>query len=87
MKIEEEIKGYHQREIPKGELGEFSKIIEEYTELLDAHEQDARVLEICELTDLIGAIKHYAAKKYNLSLDDLMKFSHMTEDAFKAGKR
>ena len=34
--------GYHRREISKGELGEFSKIIEEYTELLDAHEQSNR---------------------------------------------
>ena len=37
--------GYHRREIPKGELGEFSKIIEEYTELLDAHEQSNNVLD------------------------------------------
>lgn len=79
--------GYHKREIPKGILGEFSKITEEYTELLDAHEQDARVLEICELTDLIGAIKHYASAKFGLGLDDLIKFSNQTESAFKAGKR
>ena len=83
----EEITGYHVREIPKGELGEFSKIQEEYTELLDAHEQDSKVLEICELTDLIGAIKHYAKNKFNLSFDDLLKFSAQTENAFKLGKR
>lgn len=83
----EEVKGYHQREIPKGELGEFSKITEEYVELFDAHEQDAKVLEICELTDLIGAIKHYAANKFGLTLEDLIKFTTMTENAFKAGKR
>ena len=79
--------GYHRREIPKGELGEFSKIIEEYTELLDAHEQSNNVLEICELTDLIGAIKYYAKEKFNLSLDDLIVFSEATENAFKNGKR
>jgi len=79
--------GYHVREIPKGILGEFSKIVEEYTELLDAHEQNGNVLEICELTDLIGAIKHYAKNKFNLSLEDLIKFSVQTENAFKSGKR
>ena len=83
----DKITGYHRIEIPKGELGEFSKIVEEYTELLDAHEQNANVLEICELTDLIGAIKYYASNKFNLSLDDLIKFSIQTENAFKNGKR
>lgn len=82
-----EIKGYHVREIPKGTLGEFSKIQEEYIELLDAHEQNANVLEICELTDLIGAIRYYAENKFNLSLEDLIKFSQQTENAFKNGKR
>jgi hypothetical protein len=79
--------GYHVREIPKGVLGEFSKIVEEYTELLDAHEQNSNVLEICELTDLIGAIRYYAENKFNLSLEDLIKFSMQTENAFKNGKR
>lgn len=83
----EENTGYHVREIPKGVLGEFSKIVEEYTELLDAHEQNSNVLEICELTDLIGAIRYYAGNKFNLSLDDLIKFSIQTENAFKNGKR
>lgn len=83
----EENTGYHVREIQKGTLGEFSKIVEEYTELLDAHEQNAKVLEICELTDLIGAIRYYAGNKFNLSLEDLIKFSMQTEKAFKNGKR
>ena len=38
--------GYHRREIPKGELGEFSKITEEFTELYDAVEQQNSVLEL-----------------------------------------
>ena len=80
-------KGYHLREIPKGVLGEFSKIKEEFTELEDAHEQDSKVLEICELTDLIGAIRYYAGNKFNLSLEDLIRFSMQTEQAFKNGKR
>ena len=32
--------GYHLRNIEKGELGEFSKIREEFEELLDAHDID-----------------------------------------------
>ena len=83
----EENTGYHIREITKGTLGEFSKITEEYTELLDAFEQSNKVLQICELTDLLGAIKHYAQDKFNLSLNDLISFNDLTENAFKNGKR
>lgn len=83
----EENTGYHIRNISKGVLGEFSKITEEYTELLDAYEQNNKVLQICELTDLIGAIKHFAKDKFNLSLDDLISFNDLTENAFKSGKR
>ena len=79
--------GYHIRNISKGVLGEFSKITEEYTELLDAYEQNNKVLQICELTDLIGAIKHFAKDKFNLTLDDLISFNDLTENAFKSGKR
>ena len=78
--------GYHKLEIPKGVLGQFSKITEEYIELSDAIQQNDKVLTICELTDLIGAIGHFA-KQYNLSLDDLIAFNKKTESAFKEGKR
>lgn len=79
--------GYHKRKIEKGVLREFSKIREEFDELTDAHEQDNRVLEICELCDLLGAIKHYASSKFCLSIDDLLKFTASTERAFECGKR
>ena len=79
--------GYHRREIPKGELGEFSKITEEFTELYDAVEQQNSVLELCEMADLIGAIKHYSEKHYNIGLDKLIQFMECTENAFKSGKR
>lgn len=78
--------GYHTREIQKGVLGEFSKIKEEFEELEDGVIQDVKPLIICELSDLIGAIEEYA-KKYNLTLEDLIKFSNMTKSAFKEGKR
>lgn len=78
--------GYHKREITKGKIGEFSKIKEEFEELSDAHHQADKVLIICEMTDLIGAIEEYA-KSFNLTIDDLTKFSDKTKSAFKEGKR
>jgi hypothetical protein len=79
--------GYHTTLIEKGEIGEFSKIREEFEELRDAESQECKVLAICELTDLIGAIEEYAMTQYNLTLADLKQFSDMTKSAFKEGKR
>lgn len=79
--------GYHKKEIVKGILGEFSKIQEEIEELSDAIEQDDKILQICELSDLIGAIESYSELKFNLSLSDLIKFSNKTKSAFKENKR
>jgi phosphoribosyl-ATP pyrophosphohydrolase len=78
--------GYHRVEIEKGEIGEVSKITEEYQELIDAYMQSDKVMIVCELTDLIGAIEEYA-KKFNLTLEDLKKFSDKTKSAFLEGKR
>lgn len=78
--------GYHNRKIERGVLGEFSKIREEYEELADGHEQNNPVLQICEMCDLIGAIEAYA-KKFNLSLDDLVKMKDSTKSAFEEGAR
>lgn len=78
--------GYHKTKIPKGILGEFSKIEEEFLELKDAKEQGDKVLILCELTDMLGAIEEYI-KKYNLTLYDLKLFSDKTKEAFKEGSR
>jgi hypothetical protein len=78
---------YHKKEIQKGALGEFSKISEEYQELEDAFEQQDKVLQICELTDLVGAIEFYATKQFGLTLEDLKKFSDKTKSAFIEKKR
>lgn len=79
--------GYHKRKIDKGVLGEFSKIQEEIEELQDAAEQENKVLILVELTDLIGAIQAYTETKYNIGLNDLMKFNKLTQEAFREGKR
>ncbi len=79
--------GYHENKIDKGTFGEFSKIIEEYQELCDAHSQYNPILELCELADLIGAIEEYAEKKFNIQLDEIIAMKERTKEAFQEGKR
>ncbi|PIZ95416.1 MAG: hypothetical protein COX80_04410 [Candidatus Magasanikbacteria bacterium CG_4_10_14_0_2_um_filter_33_14] len=79
--------GYHKKQIERGIYGEFSKIKEELQELEDAFEQHDKILQICELTDLIGAIEGYAQKHFYLTLGDLKKFSDKTKSAFRENKR
>jgi len=78
---------YHKNKIPKGKIGEVSKITEEYLELLDAIEQGDKILTICELSDMIGAIELYVRGYYDLTLEDLIKFSRATQQAFIDGER
>lgn len=77
---------YHKKEIPKGKLGCFSKIKEEFLELEDAVEQQDLILQLCELSDLIGAIEAFIEPK-GIFLEDLKKFSDKTKLAFREGKR
>lgn len=78
---------YHKNEIPKGTLGEFSKVEEEWAELQDALQNGNAVLELCEFSDLLGAIEAYVQKRYNIEMDDLLHMSYLTKQAFKEGKR
>ena len=78
--------GYHIRKIEKGTLGEFSKIQEEFEELLDGHEQQNKLLELCEMADLLGSIEAYI-KRYNLTLPDLIAMMERTKQAFSDGDR
>ena len=79
--------GYHKTTIPKGTIGQFSKIEEEFLELKDGVEQGDKILQIVELTDLIGAIDLYSYYQFGLSLEDLIKFTRKTQQAFKDGSR
>lgn len=79
--------GYHTKEIKKEKYGTIFKIEEEWNELKDAHLQDDKILELCELSDIVGAIEGYVTEKYNMSLEDLIKFSNKTKEAFRSGKR
>lgn len=78
--------GYHLTEIKKGEVGEFSKIEEEFAELIDARAQNSKIMEMVELSDLLGAIEEYC-KKQNITLKDLKIFSDITKRAFQSGER
>lgn len=80
--------GYHLTEIEKGVLGESSKILEEVLELRDAETQGCKVMALVELSDLVGAIKHYLAKHHpDTRLIDLEIMANITRRAFDNGRR
>jgi hypothetical protein len=79
--------GYHVTDIQKGKYGEFSKIVEEFEELKDANSQDDKILELCEMSDLLGAMDGYLRFKYNMNIHDLYKFMIKTKTSFEEGKR
>ncbi len=81
-----EAPGYHLTPIAKGVLGEPSKIIEEAAEFADAVAQDAKIMGLIELADLLGAVKAYLVQ-HNLTLADLETMSAITERAFINGRR
>jgi len=80
--------GYHLAEIPHGKFGEISKIEEELNELKDAESQGNRIMELVELSDLMGAIRGYLYNYHpNFTLTDLIVMADATERAFKDGAR
>jgi hypothetical protein len=80
--------GYHMREIPKGTLGELSKIREELEEAEDAKEQGVEVMVLVELSDMVGAIEAYLdVHHHGTTIEDLHKMSEVTKRAFQNGRR
>ena len=80
--------GYHLRPIERGEIGEISKISEELEELKEAMEQNARIMALVELADLIGAIKLYLTAKFpGFTLADLEQMADIAARAFRNGRR
>jgi len=78
---------YHKTYIEKGTLGNFSKIREEFEEFQDAYTQGSPVMELVELSDLLGAIEAYSLNHYDIELEDLMKMTRSTQSAFRDGSR
>jgi len=78
--------GYHKQHIAKGNLGQTSKIQEELDELKDAEEQGIKILAICELADIYGALEA-RAQQYGLTMMDLRLMACATAEAFQEGSR
>jgi hypothetical protein len=80
--------GYHLENISKGQIGEISKIQEELDELKDAALQKSKIMELVELSDLIGAIELYLEKYHSeTTIEDLKIMSDITKRAFINGHR
>jgi hypothetical protein len=80
--------GYHLADIQKGTLGELSKIQEELDEAKDAQAQDCKIMELVELSDLVGALQHYLDKHHaGYTIGDLAKMAQITGRAFNSGRR
>ena len=80
--------GYHLAPITKGKIGELSKIEEEVAELRDAHEQNAVIMELVELSDLVGAIQLYLERRHpSITFNDLRTMAAITRRAFENGHR
>ncbi len=79
--------GYHNSIIPKHEVGTFYKILEEVEELKDAKLSGNKIMELVEISDILGAIEMYTKKKYNISLQDLDVMNKTTQRAFINGRR
>lgn len=64
---------YHNRTIPRGVVGEVSKIQEEVLELLDAEEQGLKIMQALEVSDILGACKCYVEENLKgISFDDCL---------------
>ena len=70
------------RKIAKSLLGELSKIQEELDEAKDAKHQNCKIMIRVELSDLLGALKHYAEKKLGINLFGLIAMSNGITDNY-----
>ena len=80
--------GYHLTKIERGEYGEISKIEEEVAELQDAAIQGNKIMELVELSDLVGAIDGYLQEHHpGTTMTDLITMAAATRRAFITGAR
>lgn len=80
--------GYHLADIPKGIIGEPSKLVEEAMEIADAHEQGVKIMAAVEMGDLYGALDRYREKYHpELTMDDIRAMYMVTRRAFDNGRR
>jgi hypothetical protein len=80
--------GYHLTDIPRGEFGHLSKILEEVHEAIDAEKQGNLLMTLIELSDIIAAIEGYLVNYADsISLEDLIVMARATQRAFSVGER
>lgn len=80
--------GYHKTEIPRGVYGDSTKILEEVQELIDAERQGIKVMQIAELSDIVGAIDGYLRNHFpSFTVRDLELMAAATRSAFETGHR
>jgi hypothetical protein len=80
--------GYHKSEIPKGFVGQYSKIEEEFLEFKDAVIQGNKVMELVELSDLYLAIQQYLDNYHpSIGMNDIAIMAQATKEAFESGER
>lgn len=80
--------GYHITNIEKQEYGSMEKIREEFEELLDADLQGCRVMQLVELSDIVGAVEGVLESRFpGFTIHDLLIMSNITKRAFRTGGR
>lgn len=80
--------GYHKKKIDRYPFGTAYKIKEECEELLDAYEQQASILMLCELADLYGAMEGFLTERFpGIGMSDIRQMSNLTRSAFLEGER
>jgi hypothetical protein len=78
--------GYHIADIPRGQFGEPSKIMEEAFEFNDAIMQGNPVMALCELSDLVGAIEGYLKAKHpSITMAHLTRMKEATARVHESG--
>lgn len=80
--------GYHLTRIPKGKLGDISKIEEELLEMKDAEDQGCHIMVLQEMSDMVGAMMAYLFENIpGIDIEDLVKMARVTKRAFENGER
>jgi phosphoribosyl-ATP pyrophosphohydrolase len=80
--------GYHLRDIPKGVVGEASKVVEEALELLDAEEQGSRIMSLWEMGDVLLSLQTLRETKYqDTPWAEIEKAAEITRRVFEGGTR
>ena len=79
-------KGYHKLSIHKHPINSPYKLLEEFTEYIDALASGNKIMAIQELSDLYGCIENEISK-FSLTMSDLKTMSDVTKKVFKEGTR